>query len=236
MRENIARVYQRIEDARATYQAIQPVHLELAIKTQSAETCGLAAQALADPQFVSSHPILLGQNRVQEAVASAEAVKATEGASLHLIGPLQRNKINQALKVVDLVETVDSLKLAEALNQRVVGGPLPIFLQVNVSGETAKSGVAPAEFFRLAEAVLALENLKIAGLMTVAGRGTEAEVRPQFATMQALRDELAQRFDLGRQKPLELSMGMSGDMEWAIAEGATIVRAGTAIFGPRATR
>lgn len=191
----------------------------------------------------------MGENRVQEAEAKIEALAADRPRlTWHLIGHLQSNKARRAAALFDMVHSVDSLRLAEALarHAREQGrAPLDILLQVNVSGEASKEGFELAGWERRpellagfaadAERIAALDGVRLRGLMTIAPWGTSAEeARPCFRSARALRDELAQRVPQASWR--ELSMGMSGDFEAAIAEGATIVRVGRAIFGERATK
>ncbi|MEN9938379.1 MAG: hypothetical protein RLZZ387_4958 [Chloroflexota bacterium] len=183
-----------------------------------------------------------GENRVQEADAKVAALAAERGRiTWHLIGHLQTNKAKRAAALFDLVHSVDSLRLAEALD-RHASSPLPILLQVNVSGETSKEGfdlagwegrpAALDAFVAEAERILALPNLRVRGLMTVAPWGADPELaRPTFRSLRLLRDALAQRLPAGSWR--ELSMGMTDDFEVAVEEGATIVRVGRAIFGAR---
>jgi pyridoxal phosphate enzyme (YggS family) len=172
-----------------------------------------------------------GENYVQEGVDKVEALRAL-GLEWHFIGPLQSNKTRPVANAFDWVHSIDRLKIAERLSaQRDVHlPPLNVCIQVNVSGEDSKSGVAPGEVAALAHAVAALPRLRCAGLMCIPSRPTDeaccARASPCCAR---LRDELvAAGLALDT-----LSMGMSHDIEPAIAEGATIVRVGTAIFGER---
>ncbi|MFN3596241.1 MAG: YggS family pyridoxal phosphate-dependent enzyme [Rubricoccaceae bacterium] len=179
-----------------------------------------------------------GENRVQELVAKAsELPGVTRGGRVrwHLIGPLQRNKTRDAVAYADVFHALDSLRLAEALSRRLVAAErtLECFVQVNVSGEASKSGVAPEEAHALVDAAHALPGLCVVGLMTLAApaetpAALEALVRPQLRQLRALRDAYA------GPAPLRLlSMGMSGDLEVAVEEGATHVRIGTDLFGRR---
>ena len=172
-----------------------------------------------------------GENYVQEGVDKAEALRAL-GLEWHFIGPLQSNKTRPVANAFDWVHGIDRLKIAERLSaQRDVHlPPLNVCIQVNVSGEDSKSGVAPAEAVALAHAVAALPRLRLRGLMCIPEPSTdEAVLRARFAVLRGLRDELsAAGLVLDT-----LSMGMSHDLEPAIAEGASIVRVGTAIFGER---
>ena len=184
-----------------------------------------------------------GENRVQEAgekFAGREedgspAQVARPGLTLHLIGPLQRNKAVRAAALFDSVDSVDRPELVAALDRAraATGGPpLPVLLEVNVSGEASKSGVAPAAVPALAEAVRAATWLVPRGLLTIAPAGAgEAETRRVFAGLRALRDSLAAADPQAGWTAL--SMGMSSDYEWAVLEGATEVRLGTTLFGAR---
>ncbi len=175
----------------------------------------------------------LGENYVQE--AAAKRVLVPEPARWHLIGHLQRNKVAQAVPIFDIVHTVDSARLAEALgaHARAHARTLEILLQVNTSGEESKSGVAPAETERLLEAVRSVEGVEVRGLMTIGRWDPDPErSRPEFRLLAKLAQTLAAR--TGQPLPW-LSMGMSHDYEIAVEEGATLVRVGTGIFGPRPT-
>lgn len=174
----------------------------------------------------------LGENRVQEAEAHQLGV-ARQAARWHMIGHLQRNKAGKALALFDLVHGVDDAEVAGALQRRAesVGRVLPVLIEVNTSAEASKFGVAPEGLVPLAERVAALTHLALRGLMTVGAPVTHAaDARPGFVRLRELRDALSRR--LGTALP-ELSMGMSGDYEVAIEEGATLVRVGSAIFGER---
>ncbi len=179
-----------------------------------------------------------GENYLQEgvekiaAVARAQPPLAGDAVEWHFIGPIQSNKTRPIALHFSWVHTVERLKIAQRLSEQRPPelGPLNICLQVNISGEATKSGAAPAELPELARQVAALPNLRLRGLMTI----PEAQADPQlqraaFARLGVLADKL--RAD---GLPIDtLSMGMSGDMEAAILEGATIVRVGSAIFGSR---
>ncbi len=174
----------------------------------------------------------LGENRVQEAQAKIPLV-GRDRARWHLIGHLQSNKAGRAVELFDRIHAVDDADLARALSRRAVaaGRTLPVMVEVNVSGEPSKFGVEPGGLGPLVEEVAALPGLALDGLMTV-GPLVERpeEARPAFARLRVLRDEAERR--LGRGLP-GLSMGMSGDFEVAVEEGSTMVRVGTALFGPR---
>jgi hypothetical protein len=164
-----------------------------------------------------------GENYVQEFEAKFPAVAALEGARFHLIGHLQSNKARRAGEIFHVIETVDSPKLARRLNDLAL--PREVMLEVKLSEEEAKSGVAPGDLPALVEAVARCGHLWLSGLMTLPPWSEDPEVsRPYFRRLR----ELAGRHGLPR-----LSMGMSHDLEVAIEEGATEVRVGTALFGPR---
>lgn len=177
----------------------------------------------------------LGENRVQEAQAKIPLV-GRSSVRWHFIGHLQRNKAGRAVEWFDRVHSVDDAEVAEALSRHAAaaGRTLPVLVEVNVSGEASKFGVAPDDLAALLERVAALPGLALDGLMTVgAPVGSAGEARPGFARLRGLRDEAERR--LGRRLP-ELSMGMSGDFEVAVEEGSTMVRVGGAIFGPRSAQ
>lgn len=174
----------------------------------------------------------LGENRVQEAVAKRPEV---DGARWHLIGPLQRNKARAALEVFDVVHTVDRPEIADRL-QFLLDRDWPerrldVLLEINLGAEPQKAGATPDEAVDLLTRVRECDRLALRGLMAIPPWGRDPEEsRPAFQALRALRDQLEQQF--GEALP-ELSMGMSQDFEVAITEGATLVRVGTAIFGPR---
>lgn len=172
---------------------------------------------------------LLGENRVQEAEPKVAAIPRAEW---HLVGQLQRNKARRAVRAFAAIHSIDSVELLErvaALADEERRRPR-VLLQVNVSGERTKAGMAPHEVGR-AETIAAVRAHGVVGLMTIAPLGADqAAARAVFRRLRFLRDELQQAS--GTALP-ELSMGMSGDAEAAAAEGATLVRIGTALFGPR---
>ena len=166
---------------------------------------------------------VLGENRVQEALTKMESV---EGAEWHLIGHLQTNKVRQAARRFALIQSVDSLHVAEALAR--ADASQKVLVEVNVAREPQKSGVDPAHALDLADEVARLLDLR--GLMAMGP--TEGDPRPAFDELRTLRDAARQR--TGKALPI-LSMGMSGDFEAAVAAGSTMVRLGQALFGPRKT-
>jgi pyridoxal phosphate enzyme (YggS family) len=176
-----------------------------------------------------------GENYLQEALEKIDAVAALAPDALlewHFIGPIQSNKTRPIAAHFAWVHTVERLKIAQRLSEQrpPALGPLNICLQVNVSGEASKSGVAPEELPELAQQVATLPNLRLRGLMAIPELHTDfARQRAAFARLRVLADGLrGDGLDLDT-----LSMGMSGDMEAAVLEGATIVRIGSAVFGAR---
>ena len=175
-----------------------------------------------------------GENYVQEAAGKRDELAALEALSWVLIGPLQSNKAALAADVFDRVESVDRLKIAQRLSdaRARLRAPLEVLVQVNISGEASKSGVAPQDALPLAQAVAALPHLALRGFMGIAAPDVDVAVqRVQFSRLRGC-------IDAARAAGLALdvlSMGMSHDMEAAIAEGSTQVRIGTAIFGGRST-
>ena len=178
---------------------------------------------------------LIGENRVQELVAKAPDL-ADLPVEIHLIGHLQGNKVNPALRWAACVQTVDSLEIASRLSERSgdAAARLDVLVQVNVSGEATKYGVLPADAGGLAAQVAALPGLRLRGFMTIGANSPDPGlVRGGFARLRDLRDDVLASGGPGTHEATELSMGMSGDLEAAVAEGATIVRIGTAVFGAR---
>ncbi len=176
----------------------------------------------------------LGENRVQEAQSKRRCVQSA--AAWHLVGRLQSNKAGRAVELFEVVQSVDSTRLAAALQRRAVqaGRSLDVLLQVNSSGAPGQGGVPPEDTLALAEQVAGMSHLRVLGLMTIAEfTSDEARLRSCFARMSSLSEDLT-RADIEGVGTSVLSMGMSGDFEIAIEEGATMVRVGTAIFGPRA--
>ncbi|HEY2760958.1 MAG TPA: YggS family pyridoxal phosphate-dependent enzyme [Pirellulales bacterium] len=181
----------------------------------------------------------LGESRPQELWSKAESLRdflsdqnSTNQIRWHLIGHLQRNKIDRTLPLVSLIHSGDSLRLLEAINHAAASANrcIPILIEINISGDTTKHGFVPEEVEPNLQKIALLSSLEIRGLMTMAGReGDLDQARREFNALRQLRDKLARaappNVDLA-----ELSMGMSGDFEVAIEEGATIVRIGSALF------
>jgi pyridoxal phosphate enzyme (YggS family) len=168
-----------------------------------------------------------GENRVQEAEASIASLGArAKEATWHFIGHLQTNKAAAAIDLFDIIQSVDSLRLAENLSRRT-GGSLQILIEVNVAGEASKQGLSPGEVAPVVSRISNLPNLNLTGLMTIAPIADDPEdVRPVFRELR----QLAEANGLP-----QLSMGMTDDFEVAIEEGATLVRIGRAIFGEKAS-
>ncbi|HET8713535.1 MAG TPA: YggS family pyridoxal phosphate-dependent enzyme [Gemmatimonadales bacterium] len=214
---------ERLEQVRAEIarRAAQPVTIVAVTKGFDASAVRAAAAAGLTE---------VGENRVQEALAKQEALEdSAREVHWHLIGHLQRNKARLVPGRFELVHSVDSLELATELDKRASG--LRVLLQVNVAGEAQKSGCAPEQVPALARQIAALGNVRLEGLMTMAPFTDDEEVqRRTFRGLRLLRDTLKE--ENGIWLPT-LSMGMSGDYAMAVAEGATVIRLGTALFGPR---
>jgi hypothetical protein len=224
MAENLSGVRGRIAAAaRASGRDPGSVRLVAVTKYVSAELArALVAAGCGD----------LGESRPQALWAKAAELAEGPEVRWHLIGHLQRNKVERTLPLVWLIHSVDSLRLAQALDEaaRRRGTKASALFEVNVSGEVAKHGFEPAALERQLDELAQLAGLEPRGLMAMAGREDQAhDPRREFAGLRALRDRLARRWP-GPARLDELSMGMSNDFEAAILEGATIVRVGSALF------
>lgn len=226
LRERIDRVRTAIADACARAGRPESAVTLIAVsKTRSAEEVAAAA-ALGVEHF--------GENRVQEAAAKVGRVRELLGRdpTWHLIGTLQRNKVRPALELFDMIHSVDSVRLAEALASRAEGRRVPVLAEVYFGEDPARPGLRPDEVAAAVARIAALPSLELRGLMTVAPLGWDAEAtRGVFRRLRELRDRLREvepGLALG-----ELSMGMTDDFPLAIAEGATMIRVGRAIFGER---
>ncbi len=234
----LAEVTARIRAAEvAAGRAGAEVRLLVATKNWNAD----AAVAVAD-----AGAALVGESRMQELAVKGPALEAharsrsgIRRTTIHVIGQLQRNKAQIAARWAGCVQTVDSLALAERLSRLALEAErdLEVMIQVNVSGEESKAGVSPSEALALATATQQLPALTVTGFMTIGlNSPDEAAVRAGYRRLRDVRDEaliLAERGTVDLREAWELSMGMSGDLEWAIAEGASIVRVGTAVMGRR---
>lgn len=222
--ENLAAVKNRIAAACARAgRAPESVRLLAVSKTYGPEAVRAAAAA---------GQTIFGENRVQE--AAAKIPECPGRLQWHLIGHLQSNKAAQAARLFDWVHSVDSAKLLEALDRHAgeAGRRLDVLVQVNVSGERSKSGLAPAAAPEALALGNRLRNVQVRGLMTIPPLAEDPETaRPYFRKLREWRDAWAA--ETGMDLP-ELSMGMTHDLEVAIGEGATFVRVGTGIFGVRA--
>ena len=175
----------------------------------------------------------LGENRVQE--CEDKQPQLVGEIQWHLIGPLQSNKVNRALDLFDVIQSVDRLKIAERIQRRAneMGVVMPVFLEVNLGNEPSKHGFAPSSVDNLVERIASWNHVSIQGLMAIPPFTGSAEAsRPWFQQLRQLRDQLFDCAPLSS-NPGYLSMGMSSDFEVAIEEGATHVRVGTALFGER---
>lgn len=255
--DNVHRVQERIEEAaQAAGRSAQEVTLLAATKTRDVGEIMAALRAGIRT---------IGENRPQELTAKVDGLHAAcqelgwqYGASLpyhtdaevhidvHCIGQLQSNKINKVLPIVNAVESVDSLDLAQKIAKRVqvrnqelaskgiAVAPLGVLLEVNESGEVSKSGCDPQEALDIAYAIAQCEGLQLQGFMTIGAHvDDECTIRAGFAHLRSLRDQVLASKEHGTEHAQTLSMGMSGDLQYAIAEGSTLVRVGTALFGAR---
>lgn len=178
---------------------------------------------------------LIGENRVQEVVGKAGEL-ADEEHSTHFIGHLQTNKLNSLLPHLDCLQTLDSVELAERLQRKLTesGRTLEVFVQVNVTGEDTKSGVSPAAVPALLAGLAGCDRLTVRGYMTIGLNSPDrGAVRAGYRALAELRDTALVGGMPGAEAATELSMGMSADYPDAIAEGATMVRLGSAVFGAR---
>ncbi|MEL3909287.1 MAG: YggS family pyridoxal phosphate-dependent enzyme [Treponemataceae bacterium] len=226
IKENILKTKERIELACSkSGRKSEDVKILLATKTRSPETiikafdCGIR---------------LIGENRAQELVEKYDALKNYPHEN-HFIGHLQSNKIKSVIDKVSCIESVDSFKLAEKINNRLVQKNLTmkIFVEVNTSGEESKHGCTPEETLKLIEKISKLSALKITGLMTIGAlTDNEKKVRNCFVLLRNLAEKIKDA-KIDNVQMQELSMGMSSDFEWAIEEGATEIRLGSTIFGAR---
>jgi pyridoxal phosphate enzyme (YggS family) len=214
---------------------------------QITEACRRANRATSDVALMAVskvHPVemileayaagqrLFGENRVQEFQEKSPHLTGLANVEFHLIGPLQSNKTAKAAELFDAVDAVDSLKIAQRLNAAAsaLGKKLPVLVEVKLSHEESKHGLAPEELPSLLAAMDELESIAAVGLMTVPPWSEDAEIaRPYFRDLRRLRDESVARFP----RVTQLSMGMSNDFAVAIEEGSTCVRVGTALFGRR---
>ena len=216
----VSEIRERIAAATARGGHGQQVTIVAVTKTHEAD----AVQAVYDAGIAD-----VGENRVQEALRKMPEVVAP--VRWHLIGHLQRNKV-KSLAHFALLQSLDSARLADAVSAlgTDTGRRIPVLVQINVAGEESKGGFSPGEVEREADRLLGLEGLSVRGVMTIAPEGaSEAALRDVFAGARSARDTLV----AAGHSATELSMGMSGDFEVAVEEGATMVRLGTILFGAR---
>lgn len=222
---NIARVRNAIADAASrSDRAASDVRLMAVTKTVDDERIMEAIAAGVD---------MIGESYVQEAKRKIE--KMGRRLEWHMIGYLQGNKAKYAVRLFDMIHSVDRIELARELDRRAkaVGNVMKILIEVNISGEGTKSGVPYKDAMQLITDVASLDNLSVQGLMTMPPWFDDPEdARPYFVALRELRDRVIDE-NLNRIEMRELSMGMSGDYEVAVEEGATIVRVGRTIFGER---
>jgi PLP dependent protein len=224
--DNLRHIRKRIEAAEQRVARHHQVTLVAVSKT-------VASDRIAAAYDAGQH--VFGENRVQEGSAKvAELSLRMPGAEWHLIGHLQGNKARAAAEAFSLIESVDSIELARRLDRLAAQSArrLPVLVEINVAAEPSKHGFGPDAFRAFAGDLLTLDHLDVRGLMTVAPLVSDPEeARPFFRAMRDLRDWAHNSFPRGNVR--ELSMGMSGDFEVAIEEGATMVRIGRALFGER---
>jgi len=240
---NVDAVVTRIRNA-----ADQPVKVLVATKMQAPAQIATAVAALNRAAQQSENRIqavLVGENRVQELVEKQDSLAHLPGSPpVHFIGRLQKNKINQLLGTPVIgVQTIADLDMAQALSERAVraGRETQVMLQVNVSGESQKGGCAPSSSLELAKHIASLPVLTLAGFMCIGARPlmpdgditNAAQILHGYQQLRQIRDEVLSSRAPNTEQAQDLSMGMSTDFELALAAGATMIRLGTAIFGPR---
>jgi pyridoxal phosphate enzyme (YggS family) len=222
--DNLAHLHEQITEA--CHRANRPVSDVALMAVSKVHPVEMILEAYAAGQR------LFGENRVQEFQEKSPHLTGLADAEFHLIGPLQSNKTAKAAELFDAVDAVDSLKIAQRLNTAAaaLGKKLPVLIEVKLSHEESKHGLAPEELPSLLAAMNELDSITAVGLMTVPPWSEDAEVaRPYFRELRRLRDESVIQFPCVTQ----LSMGMSNDFTVAIEEGSTCVRVGTALFGRR---
>jgi pyridoxal phosphate enzyme (YggS family) len=224
--QNVARVQERMRQA-AERAGRNPAEVRLVAASKTVDAARIRA-ALA------SGVTILGENYIQEARKKIGQL-GPHAAAWHFIGTLQRNKVRYVFDLFSMLHAIDRLELAEEISRRGerLGKSMPILLEVNVGGEASKSGFAPEELLASVEKLAVLTHVQVRGLMTIPPpTSTPEEARPFYQALRDLRDRLRQKGIPELDLP-ELSMGMTADFEVAIEEGATLVRVGTALFGPR---
>lgn len=214
--QNLNRVREKI----AALSHGKDVSLLVATKTQSAE----------DINFLISNGVtLIGENRVQELLEKYDKINK-DGVSVHLIGSLQKNKVKYICDKVDMIHSVDSLSLATEISKRclAIGKVMDVLVEINIGREESKGGIMPEDAEEFIKSLSCLDGISVRGLMTMAPRCTEEEYHSYFKETKKIFDKL-----FGNTENAVLSMGMSESYEYAVMEGATLVRVGSAIFGER---
>lgn len=227
--ENVRRVRDVIEDA-AVKAGRNPSKVRLMAVTKTVEDDRIL-------EAIEAGVDIIGENYVQEGKRKVEKL-GRRGVEWHLIGYLQSNKAKYALKIFDMIHSVDRLSLAQEIDRRAgaAGSVAKILVEVNLSGETTKGGVKKDEALALVRDIAKLENLSVRGLMTMPPWFDDPEeARPYFAALRELKDRVIDE-KIGNVLMEELSMGMTGDYRVAVEEGSTIVRVGRGIFGERPSR
>lgn len=210
--------YRRIRDS-------LPAHVALVVAAK-----GRTADEVAE--VIAAGAALIGHNQVQDAQEMRAILGRSGSVEWHLIGRLQRNKVNRALPLFDLIQSVDSLRLARAISERAAR-PVRVLVEVNVGGEETKSGVPPEEAPALVQGMAALPSIRVEGLMAVEPyREDPDDARPYFRRMRGLFEDLG-ALRMPGVEMRSLSMGMTNSYQVAVEEGSNMVRIGTAIFGPR---
>ena len=226
VRENCKRVEGRVAQAAAkTGRSLEDISIVAVTKTRTPQEIGGA---------IAAGFCLIGENRIQETEAKKDQVSGD--ARWHLVGHLQSNKARKAVSLFDLVQSVDSVRVAAALNRSAddAGKTLDVLVQINTSGAAQQSGLQQEQAEEVVGQLVEMPRLRLRGLMTIGAFVAEENVvRDCFARLRKLRDELSSAFPSAGVDLKYLSMGMSGDFELAIAEGANMVRLGSTIFGPR---
>ena len=227
--DNVQRVRSRMRQA-AERVGRDPRSVRLVAASKTVDAARIRAAITAGVEIV-------GENYLQETRQKLGQI-GRSGVEWHLIGPLQRNKVRYVFDLFDMMHSLDRIELAEEINRRAerLGRTLSVLLEVNVGGEASKSGWTPAGLLDDIRRLACLPNIEVRGLMTIPPPTPNPdEARPFFRALRELRDRLALEGYEGMSLP-ELSMGMTADYDVAIEEGATLVRVGTAIFGPRPER
>lgn len=222
IQENLTRIHENIESIKKKHHITSNITLIAVSKKKPIQDIEKAIQ---------SGQLIFGENRVQEAETKIPLINPS-GIKWHFIGHLQKNKVKKAVELFNVIHSVDKLETAYEINKRCkdIGKVMSVFVQVNTTDETQKSGVLPNALEHLLNEIKDFTNIEIIGLMTMGlFTSVENEIRKPFALLNTLKESMITRFPFLKY----LSMGMSGDYEIAIEEGATHIRVGTSIFGAR---